>query len=75
MPKKKRIADKNERLPSPMFDMGTMPYIEMLGNRRITVEGSTGVLLYDSENIKINISFFISVRRSFPKVSLLPVSP
>ena len=29
MPKKKRIADKNERLPSPMFDMGTMPYIEI----------------------------------------------
>ena len=54
MPKKKRIADKNERLPSPMFDMGTMPYIEMLGNRRITVEGSTGILLYDSESIKIN---------------------
>ena len=52
MPKKKRIADKNERLPSPMFDMGTMPYIEMLGNRRITVEGSTGILLYDSESIK-----------------------
>ena len=50
----KRIADKNERLPSPMFDMGTMPYIEMLGNRRITVEGSTGILLYDSESIKIN---------------------
>lgn len=54
MPKKKRIADKNERLPSPMFDMGTMPYIEMLGNRRITVEGSTGILLYNSESIKIN---------------------
>ena len=28
-----------------------------------------------TENIKINISFFISVRRSFPKVSLLPESP
>ena len=37
-----------------MFDMGTMPYIEMLGNRRITVEGSAGFLLYDSESIKIN---------------------
>ena len=22
---------KTKRLPSPMFDMGTMPYIEMLG--------------------------------------------
>ena len=54
MPKNKRNSDKPEKLASPMFDMGTMPYIEMLGNRRITVEGSTGILLYDSESIKIN---------------------
>ena len=31
-----------------------MPMIEMLGNRRITLEGSTGILLYESQNIKIN---------------------
>lgn len=31
-----------------------IPMIEMTGNRRITVEGSTGVLLYESNNIKIN---------------------
>lgn len=36
------------------FDMGGMPTIEMLGNRRITLEGSTGILLYESDNIKIN---------------------
>ena len=39
------------------------PMIEMLGNRRITLEGSTGILLYESENIKVNtnkivVSFF-----------------
>ena len=36
------------------LDMGGMPTIEMLGNRRITLEGSTGILLYESDNIKIN---------------------
>lgn len=36
------------------IDMGGLPSIEMLGNRRVTIEGSTGILLYESENIKIN---------------------
>ncbi len=36
------------------LDLGSMPIIEMTGNRRITIEGSTGILLYESENIKIN---------------------
>ena len=44
-------------------DIGGAPLIDMLGNRRVTVEGSTGILLYESENIKINtnkcvLSFF-----------------
>lgn len=39
-----------------MLDMGSAPLIEMLGNRQITIEGSTGILLYESENIKINTS-------------------
>lgn len=39
-----------------MIDIGNAPLIEMLGNRRITIEGSTGILLYESENIKINTS-------------------
>lgn len=38
----------------PMIDMGGMPMIEMLGNRSVTIEGSTGILLYECENIKIN---------------------
>ena len=46
------------------------PLIEMTGNRQINIEGSTGILLYESDNIKINttgpvISFFgrgLSVR-------------
>lgn len=45
------------------MNMGGMSVIEMLGNRRITLEGSTGILLYETENIKINtnkmvVSFF-----------------
>ena len=38
------------------FDIGTAPLIEMHGNRQITIEGSTGILLYESENIKVNTS-------------------
>ena len=46
---------KNSRNNTPIsMDMGGMSVIEMLGNRRITLEGSTGILLYESENIKIN---------------------
>lgn len=36
------------------ISMSGAPIIEMTGNRRITLEGSTGILLYESENIKIN---------------------
>ena len=36
------------------MNIGGVPMIEMLGNRRITLEGSTGILLYESENIKVN---------------------
>ena len=46
-----------------MLDAGFQPLIEMTGNRQICVEGSTGILLYEPENIKINttgptISFY-----------------
>lgn len=52
---KKRIADKdnNYHRASPL-DLGAAPLIEMTGNRSVTIEGSTGILLYESENIKIN---------------------
>ena len=36
------------------FDMGNAPVIEMLSNRCVTVEGSTGILLYEKQCIKIN---------------------
>ncbi len=41
------------------FDMGDAPLIEMISNRRITVEGSTGILHYEAENIKINTNRMI----------------
>ena len=62
---------RNQNNPRvPIIEAGTQPLIEMTGNRQITVEGSTGILLYESDNIKINttgpiISFFgrgLSVR-------------
>lgn len=62
---------KSQNYPRlPLIDTGTQPLIEMTGNRQICVEGSTGILLYESDNIKINtngpvISFFgrgLSVR-------------
>ena len=41
------------------FDMGDAPLIEMISNRRITVEGSTGILHYEAESIKINTNRMI----------------
>ena len=35
---------------------GSAPLMEMLGNRTVTVEGSTGILLYETDCIKINTS-------------------
>ena len=62
---------RNQKDPRvPVIDAGTQPLIEMTGNRQINIEGSTGILLYESDNIKINttgpvISFYgrgLSVR-------------
>ena len=36
------------------LDLGTAPLIEMSGNRRVNVEGSTGILLYETSNIKVS---------------------
>ena len=41
------------------FDMGDAPLIEMISNRRITVEGSTGILHNEAESIKINTNRMI----------------
>lgn len=54
MQKNKNKGNQNTSYGKVGLDMGLMPLIEMLGNRQITVEGSTGILLYESENIKIN---------------------
>lgn len=45
---------RNDRYGRMNLDLGSAPTIEMLSNRQITVEGSTGILLYESENIKVN---------------------
>lgn len=54
MQKNKNKGNQNSSYGRVGLDMGMMPLIEMLGNKQITVEGSTGILLYESENIKIN---------------------
>lgn len=44
----------NSSMSNLNSEIGGTALIEMIGNRRITLEGSTGILLYESENIKIN---------------------
>ena len=52
---RKNDKPKNESASSLTLDLNSgLPTLDMLGNRRITIEGSTGVLRYESENIKIN---------------------
>lgn len=41
-------------LSAVQLDLGTAPLIEMSGNRRVNVEGSTGILLYETSNIKVS---------------------
>ena len=43
-----------EKARAPQMDIGFAPLIETVGNRCVTVEGSAGVLLYESECIKIS---------------------
>lgn len=45
---------KNRSTFSNSIDMGGSAIIEMCGNRSVTLEGSTGILLYENENIKIS---------------------
>lgn len=55
MQKNKNTDKRAAKNSSLELELGSAyPMIEMLGNRRISVEGSTGILLYESENIKIN---------------------
>lgn len=43
-----------KNLSAVQLDLGTVPLIEMSGNRRVNVEGSTGILLYETSNIKVS---------------------
>ncbi|MBR1482690.1 MAG: YabP/YqfC family sporulation protein [Ruminococcus sp.] len=43
-----------KNLSAARLDLGTAPLLELVGNRRVTVEGSTGILLYETTCIKIN---------------------
>lgn len=43
----------------PVEFNGSVPILEFSGNRQVTVEGSTGVLQYESEVIKINTKLMI----------------
>lgn len=52
-----------------------IPLIEMTGNREITIEGCTGVLKYESENIKVNTkSMVLSVTGRSLKLKYLSSS-
>lgn len=54
MLKHKNNDNQNTTYGTVGLDIGAAPIIEMLGNNRVTIEGSTGILQYESENIKIN---------------------
>ena len=43
-----------KNLSAVQLDLGTAPLIEMSGNRRVNVEGSTGIVLYETSNIKVS---------------------
>lgn len=38
---------------------GSIPFIQFIGNRQVTIEGSTGVLQYESTVIKINTKHMV----------------
>lgn len=41
-----------KKLPIGIYS--SLPITEIIGNREVTIEGSTGVLKYESDNIKVN---------------------
>ena len=48
---------KKDFIPADLS--GSMPVLEFSGNRQVTIEGSTGVLQYESEVIKINTKIMV----------------
>ncbi len=43
----------------PVEFNGSIPIVQFNGNRQVTIEGSTGVLQYESEVIKINTKIMV----------------
>ncbi|MCH5202360.1 MAG: YabP/YqfC family sporulation protein [Oscillospiraceae bacterium] len=48
----KKSVDLHKLIPATL--QSNLPVAEITGNREITIEGSTGVLKYESDNIKVN---------------------
>lgn len=57
---RKNKKQKNDSLV-PIDFMYNLPVIEFSGNRRVTVEGSTGVLQYESQVVRINTNSMVLV--------------
>lgn len=50
----KKIRRRKQSSLLPAEFMYNLPIVEFTGNRSVTVEGSTGVLQYESEAVRIN---------------------
>ena len=50
---------KNKKEFLPVEFNGSIPILEFSGNRQVTIEGSTGVLQYESNIIKINTKVMV----------------
>ncbi len=65
---------KDRQLIPPSLN-SSLPIIEITGNKEITIEGSTGVLKYQEDNIKVNTkSVVISVKGRGLKLKYLSSS-
>ncbi len=59
----------------PLSLNSSLPVIEMTGNRELTIEGSTGVLKYEKENIKVNTrAMVVSIKGRCLKLKYLSSS-
>lgn len=57
---KNKKTEKVSASASQSLSFGSQPLMELVGNRSLMLEGSTGILLYESENIKINTNCFVA---------------
>lgn len=53
----KKSMDLHKLIPATL--QSSLPVAEITGNREITIEGSTGVLKYESDNIKVNTKIMV----------------